>query len=91
MGADPKQLAEPISRLHELARVANKPTPAVVLMTGFPVDDPARAAAQVHALAEVGVTHFIHGGRYQDASECRHNIEALAKHVIPVIEGLPGD
>jgi probable F420-dependent oxidoreductase len=88
MGSDPKRLAEPISRLNELARAAEKPTPAVVLMTGFPVDDAERAAAQVHALAEVGVTHFIHGSRYEDAAEFRRNIESLAKHVLPVTQAL---
>jgi len=88
MGADPKQLAEPIARLRELAREAQRATPAVVLMTGFPLGDPARAVAQVHALAEVGVTHFIHGGRYQDAAAFQRNIESLAEHVLPVTRAL---
>jgi len=88
MGADPKQLAEPIARLGELARSAGKPAPAVVLMTGLATGDPARGAALVHELAEVGVTHLIHGGRYEDAAAFRRNIESLAKHVMPVVHDL---
>ncbi len=88
MGGDPKLLAEPIERLCELAAAANKPAPAVVLMTGFPVDDAERAAAQVHALADIGVTHFIHASRYEDAAAFRRSIELLARHVLPVTLGL---
>ncbi len=88
MGADPKQLADPIAQLRDLAQAAGKPAPAVVLMTGFPLDDPARAAAQVHALAEVGVTHLIHGGRYEDVTAFRRNVESLARDVLPVTRAL---
>jgi probable F420-dependent oxidoreductase len=88
MGGDPERLAEPIARLRELALEAGKPAPEVVLMTGFPLDDPARAAAQVHAYAEIGVTHCVSGGRYADANEFRRNADALAKHVLPVVADL---
>jgi probable F420-dependent oxidoreductase len=88
MGGDPEALREPIAQLRDMAAAAGKPPPQVVLMTGFSLDDPARAADQVHAYAEIGVSHCVHGGRYPDASAFRANVEALAKHVLPAVRGL---
>jgi probable F420-dependent oxidoreductase len=88
MGGDPEALRAPIEQLQELAAAAGKPTPEVVLMTGLATDDAARAADQLRAFAEVGVTHCVHGGRYPDAGAFRANVDALAAHVLPVAREL---
>ena len=77
MGADPAKLAPAIEKLHALAREAGRPTPEVAALGGLPENDPSAAADRLHALAEIGVTRFISGGRYSEASEFRAQVEAL--------------
>jgi hypothetical protein len=43
----------------------------------LPSGDPGRAAETLHALAQVGVTRFIAGGRYANASEFRLFVDDL--------------
>jgi probable F420-dependent oxidoreductase len=88
MGGDPARLAAPILELRELADRADKPSPEVVLMTGFDLSEPSRAADQAHALASVGVTHFVHGSRYSDADAFRADADALAEHLLPELAEL---
>jgi hypothetical protein len=77
MGADPAKLAPAIEKLHALAREAGRPRPEVAALGGLPDNDPSAAADRLHALAEIGVTRFISGGRYSEASEFRAQVEAL--------------
>lgn len=64
MTTDPKKLAPGIAALHTLAEEAGVPKPEVVALGALPQGDPARAAAQVHALAELGTTRIITGAQY---------------------------
>ena len=66
MGMDPEKLREPIGELRRRAAEAGKPTPEVVAMGRLALEDPARAAEQVAALAAVGVTRFVHAEKYAD-------------------------
>ena len=66
MGMDAEKLREPIAELKRRAREAGKPTPEVVAMGRIAIEDAARAAEQVAALAAVGVTRFVHAERYAD-------------------------
>ena len=72
------EIAAPIERLRTLCEEAGRPSPVVVMMAGLPLDDPARAAADVEAYASAGVHGLIHAGRFNDERACREGIEALA-------------
>jgi probable F420-dependent oxidoreductase len=78
IGGDPEALRAPVTQLREGARRAGRPPPEVVLMTALAVADAPKAADQLRAFAEVGVTHVVHGSRYADAREFRDHVEALA-------------
>jgi hypothetical protein len=87
MALSPEQLTEPVAALRALARDAGRPAPQVVLMTGLPLDDPARAADAACAFREAGVTGLVHGSRYADAASFQRTAEALALHVRPALAG----
>jgi probable F420-dependent oxidoreductase len=78
MGADPEKLRAPIAELRRRAAVADRPAPGVVSMGRLPLEDPARAADQLAALAEVGVTRHVHGDRYADATAFARIADGLA-------------
>ena len=77
MGNDPEKLAPEIAKLRELAEAAGRPTPEVVSLGGLPPGEPARGAEMLHALAEVGVTRFAAGARYDDADGFRRGLDDL--------------
>ncbi len=77
MGNDPEKLAPEIAKLRELAEAAGRPTPEVVSLGGLPPGEPARGAEILHALAEVGVTRFAAGARYDDADGFRRGLDDL--------------
>ncbi len=78
MVRDPEQIAPAIEQLRKLAAAAGKPVPEVVALSAIPLGDPARAAAALARLAELGVTRLIQGTRYESADEFRVQAEALA-------------
>ena len=79
IGGDPEKLRAPVAELRERAQQTGRPTPEVVLMTALAVTDPPKAEDQLHAFAEVGVSHVVHGSRYADAREFRDIADGLAK------------
>jgi probable F420-dependent oxidoreductase len=85
MGGDPEYLRPGIAQLRESATAAGKPVPEVVVLASLALDDPARAAAQARALAEVGATRIVHGWRYPDARAFAQAAEDIATHVRPAI------
>jgi hypothetical protein len=79
MGADPDALRAPIAALRERFAAAGRGVPQVVAMGRLPLEDPARARAQLGALAQVGVTGLVHAGdRYPDADAFARSAERLA-------------
>lgn len=68
MGVDPEKLRAPIAELRRLAAGKGLPAPEVVAMGRLPIEEPARAAEQVAALSELGVTRLVHAERYPDAA-----------------------
>jgi len=88
MGGEPAKLAPEIAKLRELTTEAGKPTPEVVLMTAFPIDDAPAVADRVCALAEVGVTQIAFGTRYADATDFRKSMDSLAKQVLPAARSI---
>ncbi len=79
MGGDPESLRGPIAELRARAAEAGRPVPEVVTFTRLPLDETARARAQLSALEDVGVTRVVHGmGRYPDAESFRREVDALA-------------
>ncbi len=77
MGSDPEKLAPEIAKLRELAQAAGRPTPEVVSLGGLPPGQPERGAEILHALAEVGVTRFAAGARYDDADGFQRGLDDL--------------
>jgi probable F420-dependent oxidoreductase len=79
IGGDPATLRAPVAELRERAERAGRPTPEVILMTALAVADPPKAHDQLHAFAEIGVSHVVHASRYADAGEFRNIADGLAK------------
>jgi len=77
MGGEPQKLAPSIAKLRDLAEAAGRPTPEVVSLGGLPPGQPERGAELLHALAEVGVTRFAMGTRYDDADGFRRGLDLL--------------
>jgi probable F420-dependent oxidoreductase len=77
MGSDPARLGPDIAKLRDLSDALGRPRPQVAALGGLPSGDPGRAAETLHALAQVGVTRFIAGGRYANASEFRLFLDDL--------------
>ena len=78
MGADPVRLRPEIGKLAELADEAGRPCPEVVCLGGLALDDVNAACDQIHALAEIGVTHFIAGGgRYSTFEEFKPLVDGV--------------
>lgn len=80
MTTDPEKLAPQIAELHALAEREGAAKPEVVTLGALPIADPGRAAAQVDALAQLGVTRVITGVPYDaDPAPFLAAVEQLAK------------
>jgi len=77
MMSDPEKLAPDIARLREMCAESGREVPEVVAFGALAIDEPARGAEQLAALADVGVTRLVTGRRYVDASEFRVLVDAL--------------
>ncbi|MDG2334890.1 MAG: TIGR03619 family F420-dependent LLM class oxidoreductase [Myxococcota bacterium] len=77
MSADPRGLGPEIARLAELSEAAGHPRPEVAVLGGLPPGAGQDGADLLAALAEIGVTRFVAGGRYTTAREFRTLIEGL--------------
>ncbi len=88
MGGDAASLAREVATLHAMAAEVGRTALEVELMTGLPLDDPSADAAQIHSLAEAGITGLIVGWRYADASEFVRKLDLLVEHVLPVVKAL---
>jgi probable F420-dependent oxidoreductase len=79
IGGDPSKLAAPIAELRRAMDAAGKAAPEIVAMTSLALDDPARATAQLQALADVGATRVVHAWRYADAAEFARAADSLRR------------
>ena len=77
MSSDPARLGPEITKLRDRTEALGRPRPQVAALGGLPSGDPGRAAGILNALAEVGVTQFVAGGRYANASEFRLLVDDL--------------
>jgi probable F420-dependent oxidoreductase len=68
MGIEPEKLRAPIAELQRLAAEIGRPVQEVVAMGRLPLEDAPRAAEQLAALAQIGVTRLVHAERYADAT-----------------------
>ncbi len=87
MARDAESLRAPIGELRERFAAADKPPPAVVVLTGFSRKDPSAAAAGARALADAGATHLVVAERYRDANDFRRGLDFAAEHVRPAFGG----
>lgn len=79
MARNPEELAPAVEQLGKLCAEAGRPPAELCILSGLPLDQPARAAERLRVFAELGATRFICGlGRYADAAEFRGHAEALA-------------
>ena len=77
MSSDPEQLAPAINELHALAEASGAQQPEVACLGGMS-PNPEQGAAQLRALAELGVTRFLTGARYgTDPSPFKESVDAL--------------
>jgi probable F420-dependent oxidoreductase len=77
MGGDAESLAPKIAELQKHAAQHGREPLEVVVLGGIPLGDPARARDALAAYAEVGVTRFAQGGRYDDVTAFRALAEGL--------------
>jgi probable F420-dependent oxidoreductase len=77
MGGDPESLAPKIAELQKRAAEHGRDPLEVAVLGGIPLGDPARARDALGAYAEVGVTRFAQGGRYEDVEAFRALAEGL--------------
>lgn len=73
----PEELAAPIATLTAALAAKSRPAPDVVPLTKLDLDDPQRAAEQLTALAEVGVTGVEHTERYDTHDEFKSLVDRL--------------
>ncbi len=78
MGADPEKLRPHAERLRALAQERGRAPLEIVALGALALADPARARAQLAALAAIGVTRVAHGARYVEAKELAATAAALA-------------
>ena len=83
MGADPAGLAPGIAELRARFADAGKAEPQVVALGALPADDPPRAHDLLAELERIGVTHFVHGARYDDEA-------GFARAIEPALEQIRG-
>lgn len=79
MGANPEKLAGPIETFRRESADAGHADPEVVLITGLDLEDVEHGVAQAEALAAVGATRIVHGGRYADAATFIASAEKLTR------------
>ncbi len=84
MARDAASLREPIARLRARCSELGRATPEVVALTSLGRSDGAAARARAEAFAEAGVTHLVHGDRYESADEFRRGAEFVAEHLGPL-------
>ncbi len=78
MSADPARLAAPVAELRHRFEAVRRPPPQVVVLGSLPLAEPERAAERLAELTRIGVTGFVHGERYADASGFLRAAEGLA-------------
>jgi probable F420-dependent oxidoreductase len=78
MGADPARLAAPVAELRRRFEAAGRPPPQVIVLGSLPLAEPERAAERLAELARAGVSGFVHGERYADASGFVRAAEVLS-------------
>jgi alkanesulfonate monooxygenase SsuD/methylene tetrahydromethanopterin reductase-like flavin-dependent oxidoreductase (luciferase family) len=78
MGIEPEKLRAPIAELQRLAAEIGRPVQEVVAMGRLPLEDAPRAAEQIAALAQIGVTRLVHAERYSDTAAFERIADRLA-------------
>jgi alkanesulfonate monooxygenase SsuD/methylene tetrahydromethanopterin reductase-like flavin-dependent oxidoreductase (luciferase family) len=77
MVADPAQLREDVKTYRELAGEAGREEPEVVTFGQVPLEDAAAAQDKLAEYQEAGVTHYIHGLRYDRPEAFLETVAAL--------------
>ena len=85
MVRDPEALAGGLGRFRSIADAAGSAPGPVTVLTGLPLNEPARAQDLLGAYRELGVERLVCGLRYDDADAYRERLTALRS-----ISGGPG-
>ena len=75
--SDPGKLAAAITVLKQKMVVAGKPPPQVIPLGGLPLDDRSAAQDRLTGLQAIGVTGFVHAGRYATLDEFKAMVDKL--------------
>lgn len=78
MSGKPEDLPADIQALTARMAAAGRPAPQIIPLGGLPLEDPSQARERVAALREIGVTGFVHAGKYANEDEFARMLEGLA-------------
>ena len=78
MTSEPEKLRAPIVELAQRMQAAGKALPVVIPLGGLPLGDRTAARERVRVFAELGVTGFVHAGRYATLDEFKAMADQLA-------------
>ena len=79
MSREPASLAAHLETYRQMADDLGKPVGPVTVMTGLPLDDPARARDWRDEYAALGVERLVLGGTYETLDQYKANIERIAE------------
>ena len=77
IGKGPAEIAGSVSDYRERAAAQGLATPEIVTFGQLPLNDVDRAREVCASYADAGVTHLVHGLRYQRAEEFLQEVEGL--------------
>ncbi|MGI9295839.1 MAG: TIGR03619 family F420-dependent LLM class oxidoreductase [Pseudomonadales bacterium] len=77
IGKGPEEIAEEISRYRDRAAAQDLASPEVITFGQLPLNDVAQAQEVCARYAAAGVTHLVHGVRYEQAKEFQHEVDGL--------------
>lgn len=77
MQSDLDKLRAPIAELNARMSAAEKPAPSVIPLGGLPLNDLPAARDRLAGLVEIGVSGFVHAGRYATSDEFKAMVDLL--------------
>ena len=84
----PEELGAQITRLHEMAAEAGRPTPPeVVLGVAFDPKEPQQTVERMQLIREAGVNGLVTGAHFENLDDFRRILDFLDEHVLSLENG----